>query len=279
MLEADAHVEVGEQGLLRIEVEPVRRAGDVVEELGLGEIAVLIGFLLVGAVPVARHHDRHEVDLAGEHRGVGAVHLADDAVFNDVGIVAVAIELAMVAPPVLHARERHGLLALQAGRADEVRTGRRLEAVVVQLLVIRAEVLEEITRQRNQLAKAFELVRPLTRGLDGDRVGVVPRDAAPLAGVEVGVPVGLRPRRTIEVEREEEVVGRDRLAVCELGVRVEAEVGRHAVGGHRPARRQGGDGLLGVRMRGDQSEVVVVVKLTPEAVVGIGADASKGGRG
>ena len=148
-----------------------------------------------------------------------------------------------------------------------------MEAVVEGLLVVGPEVLEELAGRRSQAAEEFELIGPLARGFHRQRMVVVFRDAAPLAGVVVGIPVRFGPGGTVEVEGIEVIVDRDRLAVGELRVRIQAEIGSHAVGGHRPADRESGDDLIGVRMPGEQAEIVVVVKFTAEAVVGVRADA------
>ena len=178
-----------------------------------------------------------------------------------------------VAPPVGHAGEGDRLLPEEAIGFHVIRPGRRVEAVVVGLLVIRAEVLEELAGRRAQSAEELQLIGTFARGLHRQRMVVVFRDAAPLAGVVVGIPVVLGPRGAVEIEREEEVIDRDRLAVGELRVRVQAEIGRHAVRGHRPAGRESRDDLIGVGMSGEQSEIVVIVEFAAEAVVGVRADA------
>ena len=154
-----------------------------------------------------------------------------------------------------------------------------MEAVVVGLLVVGPEVLEELARRRAQAAEELQLIGTLARGLHRQRMVIVFRDAAPLAGVVVGIPVRFGPGRAVEVEGVEVIVDRDRLAVGELRVRIEAEIGRHAVGGHRPAGREGGDDLIGVRVPGQQSEVVVIVKFAAETVVGVGPHAPQRRRG
>ena len=278
VLETDADVAVVEPRFLRVDVEPVGRARDVVVELDLRQVAQLVGRLLVGAIPEARQADEHEVQLARHQRFVGVVHFADDQVLDGVRVEAVAVEAAFVGPPVRHALQRDGVVAAEAVDGDVVGPGRRLLAVVVALEVIGPEVLEEFARGRAQVAEPFELAWAKARGVDRDRVVVVARDAAELLGVEIGVPIRVRPRGAEEVEGVEEVVGGDRLAVREARLGVELEVGRQAVLRERPAERDAGDGLVGVGVRRQQAEVVVLVEVGPEAVVGVGADAPQGRR-
>ena len=83
-----------------------------------------------------------------------------------------------------------------------------------------------------------------------DGVVIVAGDAAKFLGVEVGIPVGVGPGRAEEVERVEEVVGRNRLAVGEAGLRVEFEVRREAVLGERPTKGEARDGFVGIGVLG-----------------------------
>ena len=75
----------------------------------------------------------------------------------------------------------------------------------------------------------------------GDGIIIVLGDAAPFARIEVGVPICICPGRAVEVEGIEVIIGRDRLPVGEPSIRVEAEVGGHAVFGYRPVSGETGN--------------------------------------